>query len=305
MNKKILVTGGTSHLASDLKKYIPYAYFLNGRKELDLSNYNDVYEFFSRHSPDWVIHTASVVGGIKSNMNNPFGYLYDNILLNTNVFRACKELNIERFTSILSTCVYPSNNVDYPIKEENIIKGDPEPTNRGYAQSKRILAELIDLSNSQNGTKFNYIIPCNLFGKEPSYDPDKTHFLTSLIYKSAKNMKSGIFDIEMFGSGNVLRQFVTYDELAFVISEMVHNDVTESFNFSPDWNLSLKDYGKIIEKISDNKISVSFNGNGPDGIFRKDADNSRMKKLFPNFEFKDIEDTIKDVFNFYLSNDNI
>lgn len=305
MEKKILVTGGTSHLAKSLKKYLHDATYINGSSELDLTDYKSTLSYFKNQSPDCVLHLASKVGGIKSNMENPFEYFYDNLLINVNVFRACKELGIKRLTSILSTCVYPSNNVSYPITENNIIMGDPEKTNRGYAQSKRILAELTDLYNEKHNGEYNYIIPCNLFGMEGSYDPSKTHFLTSLIYKAAKSLSKGERKLEMFGSGKVLRQFVTYDDFARIIGFCIENDITESFNFAPDYNLSLEEYGKIIQDITEGKIAVSFNGQGPDGIYRKDADNSRMKKIAPNFEFSDLKESIKDVFDFYLDNDNI
>ena len=305
MKNKILVTGGTSHLAEELKLYLPDATYINGRSDLDLTDYTSTFEYFKKVSPDHVLHLASKVGGIKSNMENPFEYFYDNLLINTNVFRACKELGIKRLTSILSTCVYPAHDVTYPITEDNIIVGDPEKTNRGYAQSKRILAELTDLYNQKYNTEYNYIIPCNLFGKESSYDPSKTHFLTSIIYKSAKALSRGEDKLEMFGSGKVLRQFVTYRDFARMLAFCVDNNITESFNFSPDYNLSLVEYSKIIEEISDDKIKVIFNGQGPDGIYRKDADNSRMKKIFPEFEFSDLKGSIKDVLNFYLNNDNI
>jgi len=305
MKNKILVTGGTSHLAKSLKKYLPDAIYINGRADLDLTNYSDTLEYFKRESPDHVLHLASKVGGIKSNMENPFEYFYDNLLINTNVFRACKELGIKRLTSILSTCVYPADNVEYPITEDNIILGDPEKTNRGYAQSKRILAELTDLYNQKYEGEYNYIIPCNLFGMEGSYDPNKTHFLTSLIYKSAKALSNGDAELEMFGSGKVLRQFVTYDDFARILVYCIDNNITESFNFSPDYNLSLIEYGKIIEDITDGRIKVKFNGNGPDGIYRKDADNRRMKLLATNFEFSDLKESIKEVLDFYLENDNI
>jgi GDP-L-fucose synthase len=305
MNKKILITGGTSHLAESLKKYLPNASYIEGRSELDLTDYQSTLEYFKNESPYWVLHLAAKVGGIKSNMENPFEYFYDNLLINTNVFRACKELGIERLTSILSTCVYPADNVEYPITEDNIILGDPEKTNRGYAQSKRILAELTDLYNHKYRKNYNYIIPCNLFGMEESYDPNKTHFLTSLIYKSAKALSNGNKELEMFGSGKVLRQFVTYDDFARMLAYCVDNEVTESFNFSPDYNLSLIEYGSIIENIADKKIKVTFNGNGPDGVYRKDADNSRMKKIAPDFEFSVLGESIKEVLDFYLANDSI
>jgi GDP-L-fucose synthase len=140
---------------------------------------------------------------------------------------------------------------------------------------------------------------------EGSYDPNKTHFLTSLIYKSAKALSNGDVELEMFGSGKVLRQFVTYDDFARILVYCIDNNITESFNFSPDYNLSLIEYGKIIEDITEGRIKVTFNGNGPDGIYRKDADNRRMKLLAPNFEFSDLKVSIKEVLDFYLKNDNI
>jgi GDP-L-fucose synthase len=303
---KILVTGGTSNLSGSLKKIGFDAVYLEGRNDIDLSDYNSLFERIRDINPKWIIHTASKVGGIKSNMNHPFDYLYDNILINTNIFRAAKELKVPRFTAVLSTCVYPvMEDSYYPLSESNILVGDPEKTNRGYAISKRVLGEMIDLHNLEYGSKYNYIIPCNLFGNGDHYDPDKTHFLTSLLYKTAKAVIEGENKIEMFGTGKVLRQFVTYDDLARVIVEMVQKDVTSSFNFAPPYNLSLVEYAKIAEHLTDNKISITFNGEGPDGIFRKDADNSIMKKLFPTYNFEDLMDSMRKTYNFYLNNDNI
>ena len=303
---RVLVTGGTSNLAKSLKKLKLDAYYLEGRNDLDLNNYESVKNRISEINPEWVIHTASKVGGIKSNMNHPFEYMYDNILLNTNVFRACKDLNIPRFTAVLSTCVYPVlDEKHYPITEDRILYGEPEKTNRGYAVSKRVLGEMIDLYNKESGSRYNYIIPCNLFGNEDNYDSDKTHFLTALLYKTAKAVKSGDTNLEMFGTGNVLRQFVTYDDLARVIIKMVDMDVTESFNFAPFYNLSLKEYAKIAEDLSDKKVKISFNGKGPDGIYRKDADNSIMCKIFKDYRFEDLIDSMGKTYKFYLDNDNI
>jgi GDP-L-fucose synthase len=305
MENKILVTGGTSHLGKSLKKLIPDAIFIEGKNELDLLDYNSTLECFREKKPFRVLHLASRVGGIKSNIHFPFEFFYENILINTNVFRACKELNIPRLTSILSTCVYPAQNHRYPMLEEDMLSGEPEKTNRGYAQSKRILAEMIDLYNAKYSGKYNYIIPCNLFGPEETYDARKTHFLTSLIYKTAKSILSGKESLEMFGTGKVLRQFVTYDDLANMLVFCVKNDITESFNFTPDYNLTLKEYTELVEEITDNKIQIYFNGNGPDGIFRKDGDNTKLKKVAPNFEFTDLRSSIKSVLEFYLKNDHI
>jgi GDP-L-fucose synthase len=305
MRNKILVTGGTSHLGKSLYRLLPDATFIEGKKELNLLDFESTLKYFKSKNPYRVVHLASKVGGIKSNIEHPFEYFYENILINTNVFRACIELQIPRLTSILSTCVYPAISPYYPILEEDILSGDPEKTNRGYALSKRFLAEMTQLYNLKHSSQYNYIIPCNLFGNEETYDPDKTHFLTSLIYKSAKSILSGEKNLEMFGSGKVLRQFVTYDDLARIIHFCIENDITESFNFTPDYNLTLKQYSDIVEEISCNKIKISFNCQGPDGIFRKDGSNSRLKQIAPNFEFTDLKSSIKTVLEFYLNNDHI
>ena len=298
---KILVTGGSGLVGRHLSKYLPDAVYLSS-KDADLRSERDVRELFSTK---WerVIHLAARVAGILDNRSRPAEFLEDNLLMNTLVMKYARETGVPRLTAVLSTCIFPDVASSYPMTEEMMHDGPPQATNFGYAISKRALAAHIDACNTQYGTSYNYLIPCNLYGEFDKTDPAKSHFVTALITKIIKAERDGSDHITLLGSGKPLRQFMHADDLARVIEQCAEHDVTQSFNVAVPENLSIRQIAEIALSATGNEgMEIRFDASGPDGQFRKDVSNARMMELLPDFRFTGLAEGIHRVYSYYKAN---
>jgi GDP-L-fucose synthase len=288
---RILVTGGSGLVGRYLQDILPDSNtFYMSTKDGDLTDIQLVRWMISSYTPDVIIHLAAKVGGIKDNISNPVGYFEDNILMNTNILKVSHEYKVKRFIGVLSTCIYPDKVENYPMKEEDMFLGPPTPTNFSYGYAKRSLAVQIDAYNQQYGTKYNYLIPCNLYGEFDNFENEnKMHFITALLHKirNAKDNK-----IELLGTGKPLRQFMYAKDFAEIIKLVIDNDITESFNVAPDYNYSIKKMAEIAINSINPLLKINFSNPELDGQYRKDVDNSKMRSLIPNFKFTPLEEGI-------------
>lgn len=299
MNKNILVTGGSGLVGSYLRKFIPDAIFLSS-SDYNLTKESDVIKLFENYKPECVIHLAAKVGGIIDNIENPAEYYDDNILMNTFMLKYSKLNQVKRFIGILSTCIYPDKVESYPMIESDLHLGPPTETNFSYGYSKRSLAVQIDSYNKQYGTKYQYLIPCNLYGVGDKDDENKSHFVTALIKKIFKAKKNGEKKIELYGDGTPLRQFLFAEDFAEVIHRVIDENVHESFNVSNDENLSIQQMAMIALSVCDaSDFEIIWNKEKPNGQYRKDVSNEKMKTLLPNLNFIRLEEGIKKVYQSY------
>jgi GDP-L-fucose synthase len=291
---RILVTGGTGMVGRHLKELMPTATYV-GSQDCDLKDYKQTQELIDKHSPDIVIHLAAKVGGIVDNIQRPAEYYDDNMLINFNILKASRERKVSRFIGILSTCVYPDKLPTYPMVEEDLFLGPPTATNFGYGYAKRCLAVQIGAYNKQYETKYNYIIPCNLYSEYDNFDhQEKMHFVTALL-KKINDAKDGEV-LNLLGTGKPLRQFMYAGDLALVIKMMVDGEVYENLNICTEENLSIDEMAKIGLKISNKNLKIEYT-NTTDGQFRKDVSNEKMLKYFPEFKFTPFEVGIEKVYN--------
>ena len=275
-----------------LQKILPDAYYVGS--EYELTEWNETVALFENTRPKRVIHLAAKVGGIQDNIEKPAEYFDDNILINTNVVNMCKKYKVERFTAILSTCIYPDKVDRYPMTEEDMFLGPPTKTNFSYAYAKRCMAVQTEAYNKQYGTKWNYIIPCNLFSELDNFENEKKmHFITSLV----KKIKNSNGNINLLGTGKPLRQFIYAEDLARVIKEVIDKDITENFNIAPDWNYSINEMTNKALDVLKVKAEIVYTNPELDGQYRKDVSNKKMKSLLPNFKFTNFEDGILRVYN--------
>ena len=290
---KILVTGGTGLVGKHLQKILPDAIYL-GSKDCDLMDLQKVRWMVSSHTPDIVIHLAAHVGGIQDNLKYPADYFDNNVIMNTNILKICKEYNVKRFIGILSTCVYPSKVDNYPMVEEDLFIGPPPESNFSYGYAKRCLAVQIDAYNKQFGTKYNYLIPCNLYGDyDNMHDESKMHFITALLNK-IRNSKNNL--LYLLGTGKPLRQFMYAGDLADIIKLVIDNNITESFNVAPNFNYSIDDIAKMALKATGNSYKIVYDKPELDGQYRKDVSNKKLLKIFPDFIFTDLKEGLKKVY---------
>ena len=301
--KKILVTGGSGMVGQSLKKIMPNATYLSS-KDYDLTSEEDVKKIYTDHNPDVIIHLAAKVGGIIDNIKKPAEYFTDNVLMNTMLMEYAHKKGVQRFLSLLSTCIYPDKVASYPMSENSLHDGPPTPTNYGYGYAKRCLAVQTDAYNEQYGTKYQYLIPCNLYSEFDKYG-ENSHFIAALIKKIYQAKKNGDDKISLFGTGTPLRQFMHSDDLAHVIKYCLDNDIYDNMNVATEENFTIKEMAEIalIACGADN-LSIEFDVDKPDGQFRKDVSIELLKNKIPNFKAIGLEEGIKKTYQ-YITDNNL
>ena len=277
----ILVTGGSGLVGKHLEDILPDAVYISS-KDFDLTDINRVNSMLDFFRPKVVVHLAARVGGIVDNINRPVDYLEENILMNTNILKKCHEFNVERVISILSTCIYPDKVDRYPMLEEDLFNGPPTPTNFSYGFAKRCMAAHIDSYVKQYDKKWCYLIPCNLYGEYDKYEEHHSHFVSALI----KKIYEANGEIELWGTGKPLRQFMYGGDLARIIKYMIDNDIVDNFNVAPEEVYSIDEIANIAKKsCMKEEIVVNYDNTKPDGQFRKDVDSTKLLSILTDFEF--------------------
>jgi GDP-L-fucose synthase len=293
---KIVVTGGSGMVGRSLKKIMPNAIYLSS-KDYDLTSEIGVAQMYSDFKPNIVIHLAAKVGGIIDNIDKPYTYFTDNILMNSLLVEYARHHGVERFIGILSTCIYPDVVENYPMKEEMLHVGPPTPSNFSYGYAKRCLAVQIDACNKEHGTKYQYLTPCNLYGEHDKFS-DNSHFVAALIKKIHNAKKLDYDKITLFGTGTPLRQFMHSDNLAEVIKMCIDENVYESFNVATEQNVSINQIAQTaLDACDANHLKIEYDSNKPNGQFRKDVSIEKMKKIFPNFKATNLHDGIKKTYS--------
>jgi GDP-L-fucose synthase len=291
----IVITGGSGQLGTSLKEFLPNGIYISSN-DYDLTTESDVVKMYDTLKPDIVIHLAATVGGIMDNINRPYEYFCNNILMNTLMIDNARKRNISRFIGILSTCIYP-NEVDvYPMTEDMLHNGPPAPTNFGYGYAKRCMEIQIESSNKQYGTSYQYITPCNLYGAHDKYN-ERSHFIAALIKKIYEARESKSNTLTLFGTGAPLRQFMSANDLANIINKCITDGITSSFNIAPDENLSIDSIARIALKALDCEyMKIEYDNTKPDGQFRKDVATTKFKTLFPQYKFIELSTGIKEAY---------
>lgn len=298
---KILVTGGSGLVGRHLREYLPDADYISS-KDFDLRSESDVKRLFET---DWshIVHLAARVGGILENINYPAEFIEENLLMNTLLLKYARLAGVPRLTAILSTCIYPDVYERYPLVEEDLHNGPPQRTNFAYAIAKRALAVHIDSLNTQYGLRYNYLIPCNLYGEYDKVDESRSHYLTALLGKIIKAEREGRNHIDLLGTGMPMRQFMYGGDLAKAIKRCIDEDVTGSFNVAVTENRSIREIAEIaLAATGNNEMELRFDSTSPDGQFRKDVSNGKMIAAFPDFDFTPLADGIKRVYQYYKDN---
>lgn len=294
MGNKIIVTGGSGLVGTHLKKYLPNAIYLTS-KDYNLCNEFDVNKLFLDHSPNIIIHLASKVGGIIDNIEKPAEYFTDNILMNTLLLKYSYKYGVSKFIGMLSTCIYPDIVEEYPLTEDMLHNGPPTETNFSYGYAKRCMSVQIDSYNKQYGTKWNYLIPCNLFG-EGDKSGNNSHFVTALLNKIKYANDNNLKEINLFGDGTPLRQFMYVDDLCYVITKVIENDITESFNVATDEVYSIDEIAKIAIKATGSKLKIKYDKTKPNGQHRKDVSIDKMISYIDDLKITPLKEGLKNVY---------
>jgi GDP-L-fucose synthase len=266
-------------------------------ERLDLRNQYDVNIFFLNQKPDYVFLAAAKVGGIKANMDYKADFIYDNIMIQTNIIKNCHKYNVKKLLFLGSSCIYPKM-CEQPIKEEYLLNGYLETSNEGYAIAKIAGIKMCQSFNKQFGTNYISVMPTNLFGENDNYDLNNSHVLPAMIRKFHEAKINGLDKVEIWGTGNPMREFLYVNDLAdaCVFLMNTYND-SEIVNIGTGEDITIKDIAYLIKDIVGFTGEIYFNINMPDGTPRKLLDVSKLKNL--GWEYKTslreaIEKTYKD-----------
>ena len=298
---KILVTGGSGLVGTELKRYLPDAIYPTSR-ELNLLDYVSVKNYISKTKPDYLIHLAAHVGSLHDNIKNRCAYFDNNILMNTNLTMICAEYEVPNFLGVLSTCIYPDKINDFPIKEDSLHDGAPHESLMSYSYAKRAHSLQLDNYRETKNLNYQYLIPCNMYGLQKFSHNNRLHFLNDLVKKiHLANIKKN--DLILFGDGTPLRQFMHARDFAKIIYFYVKRNLSVSCNVAPDFNLSINDYAILaLRTLGLENIKIKYDDSLPNGQYRKDVSIQLFKEHFSDFKFTSLEEGILEIYTYYKAN---
>ncbi|HEY0796057.1 MAG TPA: GDP-L-fucose synthase [Acidisarcina sp.] len=292
-NSRIYIAGHRGLVGSAIHRSLERGGFGNllfrSHSELDLTNRDSVFSFFSGERPDYVFLAAAKVGGILANDTFPADFLRENLSIQMNVIDAAYHFGVKRLLFLGSSCIYPRL-CPQPIKEEYLMTGPLEPTNRAYAIAKIAGIEMCWSYNTQYSTKFLAAMPTNLYGPGDNYDLKTSHVLPALIRKVFQAKAEGMTQLSVWGSGTPRREFLYSDDLgdacvfllglpAWEFDKLLSWGNAPLINVGAGTDLSIRDLAALVCKTLDFKGELVFDTSKPDGTPRKLLDSSRMNGL--------------------------
>ena len=249
------------------------------RGKLDLRNQQAVESWMSSNRPDVVLLAAARVGGILANSTEPADFIYDNLIIATNVIEASRRAEVAKLVFLGSSCIYPKF-APQPIPETSLLTGALEPTNEWYAIAKIAGIKLVQAYRRQHGCDFVSAQPTNLYGPFDNFDYASSHVLPALLRKAHDSKRSGAAAVQVWGSGQPLREFLHVDDLADAIIFLVQNYSGEEIvNVGSGQELSIADLAKLICSVTGFQGALQFDATKPDGTPRKLLDSSRLNDL--------------------------
>jgi len=308
-NAKIYIAGHLGMVGSAVLRRLKnegYDNFIfRTHKELDLINQNEVTQFFNEEKPEIVFIAAAKVGGIQANNSYRGQFLYENLMIQTNILHVAHKVGVEKLLFFGSACIYPRN-APQPIKEEYLLSNYLEFTNEPYAIAKIAGIKLCENYYRQYGSNFISVMPNNLYGPNDNFDLKKSHVLPALIRKFHEAKVTKNESVEVWGSGNPFREFLHVDDLAdasfYLMNELDPEELYENnishINIGTGEEFSIKELAYIIKDIIQYEGEIRFNSNYPDGTPRKLLDISRINGMGWKSKIK-LEIGIKSVYNWY------
>ncbi|MFL9897500.1 GDP-L-fucose synthase [Paraburkholderia fungorum] len=285
MNKqaRIFVAGHRGMVGSALVRRLEADGYHNvvtrSRAELDLMDQAAVNGFFEREKIEVVLLAAARVGGILANASQPGEFIYENLVIETNVIHAAFRAEVERLVFFGSSCIYPKQ-CPQPIREEYLMTSPLEPTNDAYAIAKIAGLKLCEAYNREYNTQYVSLMPTNLYGPNDNYDLNSSHVLPALLRKAHEAKVNGSATLTVWGSGTPLREFLHVDDLAAATLFVLEHNVTEGlFNVGVGEDLSIRELAECICKVVGFEGELVFDASKPDGTPRKLLDVSRLAQM--------------------------
>lgn len=286
INSKIFVAGHTGLVGSAILKKLAKKGYNNictkTHKDLDLTDQKAVQFFFEKEKPEYVFLAAAKVGGIIANSTYPAEFIYENILIQSNIINSSYKTKVKRLLFLGSSCIYPKI-TQQPIKEEYLLTGALEPTNAPYAVAKISGIHMCWAYNRQYGTDFIPVMPTNLYGENDNFNTDTAHVIPALIRKFHEAKISSSKSVTVWGTGKPKREFLHVDDLAeaciFVICQKKTDNNASLLNIGSGLEISIHELAMMIKKITKFKGKIVFDTTKPDGTLQKFLDSSKINSL--------------------------
>lgn len=307
MNKdsKIYVAGHRGLVGSAIVRNLEERGYTNiiyrTHKELDLTRQLEVEKFFEEEKPEYVFLAAAKVGGIHANNTRPAEFIYDNLMIESNIIHSAYKYGVKKLLFLGSSCIYPKF-ANQPIKEEYLLTGELEPTNEAYAIAKITGIELCKFYRRQYGCDFISAMPTNLYGINDNFDLETSHVLPALIRKFHEAKINNQEEVVMWGTGKPLREFMYVDDLADALVHLMLNYSDEiHVNMGTGKDLSIGELARIVKEVVGYEGKIVNDLSKPDGTPRKLLDVSRLEAT--RWEYKtELREGIERVYSWYLKN---
>jgi GDP-L-fucose synthase len=311
-NLKIYIAGHTGMVGSAITAKLKTSgydnFILKSHRDLDLLNQRDVLEFFRTEKPHIVIIAAALVGGIQANNIFRGQFIYENLMIQSNIIHSAHEHNVQKLLFLGSACIYPKESIQ-PIKEEYLLTNYLEFTNEPYAIAKIAGIKMCENYFRQYGDNYISVMPNNLYGKNDNFNLETSHVLPALMRKFHEGKINNNDKVEIWGSGKPLREFLHVDDLAdacvYLMQNLdaknLYNDHIAHINIGSGEEISIIDLANLIKEIIGYKGGIYFNSDYPDGTPRKLLDVTRLDTLGWESKIK-LEDGIKSVYKWFIKN---
>lgn len=292
MRKRIFVAGHNGMVGRAIVRRLEAVgdceIITRSRADLDLLSQRDVQAFFQSVEIDQVYLAAAKVGGIQANNNFPAEFIYENVMIETNIIHTAHMADVQKLLFLGSSCIYPKH-AKQPMKEEALLTGILELTNEPYAISKIAGIKMCESYNRQYGRDYRSIMPTNLYGSFDNFHSQNSHVIPALLRRFHEAVTSGASEIVIWGSGTPMREFLHVDDLASAslhvmnLADKIYKSHTQPMlshiNVGTGVDCTIRELAKTIAEVTEFKGSLVFDKSKPDGTPRKLLDTSRVKAL--------------------------
>lgn len=303
IHSRIYVAGHKGMVGSAIHRCLLRNGFTNiivkDRSNLNLLNAAEVNAFFQVEHPEFVFLAAAKVGGIYANNTFPAEFLYENLMIESNVIHAAHTHGVKKLLFLGSSCIYPKL-AEQPISESSLLTGPLESTNEFYAIAKIAGIKLCEAYRKQYGSDFISAMPTNLYGYNDNYHPENSHVLPALIQRFHHAKLKGSKSVTIWGSGKPLREFMFADDLAEACVFLMHSySELELVNVGTGEEISILELAEQIKDVVGFKGTIEFDSSKPDGTPRKLMDSSKIQSL--GFRHKtSLSEGLKKTYHEYL-----
>ncbi|MBR4305247.1 MAG: GDP-L-fucose synthase [Ruminiclostridium sp.] len=304
-NAKIYIAGHKGMVGSAIVRNLEAKGYTNiiarTQSELDLTRQADVEKFFAEEKPEYVVLAAAKVGGIFANNTYPADFIWTNLEIQNNVIKSAYLNNVKKLLFLGSSCIYPRM-APQPMKESCLLTSELEKTNEGYALAKISGLKMCEFFNKQYGTDYISCMPTNLYGFNDNYHPENSHVLPALIRRFHEAKQNNAKEVVVWGTGNVLREFLYVDDLADACVFLLNNySGNETVNIGTGKEVTIRELAETVKRVVGFEGELVFDTTKPDGTPRKLLDVSKLTGL--GWKYKtELEEGIKLAYQDFLEN---